>query len=168
MIQVTFEGKTWPEVTEQLAALIDEPQRSANDGELIALRNQLTDAFNTIEEKNARIAELEQRLATPAEEAPDENPTVAADSAPKTSEPAAPIEQDTVKDDVPDTATSEPERPKYDKATVREFLAEARNKGVNITEVLKPFGGRFPAVSEADYPALMEAAKKALAEKGAK
>lgn len=184
MINLNIEGKSWPEVTKQLAELVGEKQNAEEDldsareildlkSELAEARSNLNQAANIIqglradlEASRCRNAKLEQQLATPAEKTPDENPTP--DAALTASEQTA-----TASDTEPDPATdqstsSEPEQPKYDKAQVREFLAEARNKGVNITDVLKPFGGRFPAVKEEKYPALMEATKKALAEKGAK
>lgn len=179
MINLNIEGKTWPEVTQQLAELISEKQNAEADldsakeildlkSELAETRANLNQAANIIrglradlEASRCRNAELEKMLDD-AGEAPDENPTPEAEPV-----PVSDIEETVTTAPTAETAT-EPEQPKYDKAQVRKFLAEARNKGVNITDVLKPFGGRFPAVKEEDYPALMEATKAALAEKGAK
>ena len=186
MIHLNIEGKSWPEVTEQLANLAREHQVLGDEAkELGRLQGELTEAKaeinllrSLVKEKDTRIAELEA-LRTPVKvnmadpdaikpvkEAPAENPTTAAESEPGTRNSVAPTNTEPAAETAPAPATSE--QPTYKKEEVREFLAECRNKGVNITDVLKPFGGRFPVVDEEDYPALMEAAKKALADKGAK
>lgn len=179
MIHLNIEGKSWPEVTEQLANLVrehqvlgDETQELNNlQGELAEAKAEIKLLRDLLDKSGARILDLEDRLkenaVKPVEEAPDKNPTPAAEIAPDTSETAAPTEPANAPEDAPAPAT-ETEQPKYDKVQVREFLAGCREKGVNITDVLKPFGGRFPAVKGEDYPELMAAAKKALAEKGAK
>ena len=181
MIHLNIEGKSWPEVTEQLAGLIRENGQSTGDDaalreeleETRANLNQATGILQSmradLEASHRRIAELEAALATPAEEGPSaENPTTAAEPEQETCNSADASETDGAMNDAPAPATTEPAQPKYKKEDVRSFLAQAREKGVNITDVLKPFGGRFPSVDEKDYPALMEATKKALAEKGAK
>lgn len=184
MINVNIEGTSWSEVTEQLTGLIRKADQPCDDGAAMAERiyelkadleaagvmiddrdARIKELLEIVEAREVRIAELEQLLATP-EEGDTKNPTPAAEPAPETSETAAPTEPEPAAEVAPAPATTE--QPKYDKVQVREFLAECRNRGVNITDVLKPFGGRFPVVKEKDYPALMEAAKKALAEKGAK
>lgn len=177
MIHLNIEGKSWPEVTEQLANLVREtvrpsPEESDLRDELAEARSNLNRSASIIqglrddlEASRRRIVDLEQLLAD-EQEGDAENPTPAAAS---TASEQTATASDTAQGPAMDqSTTSEPEQPKYDKVQVKEFLAGCREKGVNITDVLKPFGGRFPAVKEEDYPALMEAAKKALADKEAK
>lgn len=157
MIEVKFHGTTWEEVEQQIAGMIRGEQADTNpalEKENRKLQTNLSDAQLIIERLEEELAESALRiegLEKQLSEVEKENPTPAPASEPEpvTTAPNA------------DTAT---EQPTYKKEEVRAFLASAREAGVDITKVLKPFGGRLPAVKEEDYPALMEAAKAALAE----
>lgn len=168
MIEVKFHGTTWEEVEQQIAGMIRGEQTDTNpalEKENRKLWNNLSNARSIIDDMEKELEASRQRIAE-LEKALDsidaENPTPAA--ATTASEQTATV-TDTESDPATGlSTTSKAEQPTYKKEEVRAFLASAREAGVDITKVLKPFGGRLPAVKEEDYPALMEAAKAALAE----
>jgi len=192
MIEVKINGGSWTELEQQIAGMIREGQQSGESDyktlyrehqsaceEIQYLREQqakadkevglarkkcakqedeLTALKAELDDAEKRIAELEKAL----DSIDAENPTPSA--ATTASEQTATV-TDTESDPATGlSTTSKAEQPTYKKEEVRAFLASAREAGVDITRVLKPFGGRLPAVKEEDYPALMEAAKAALAE----
>ena len=161
MIEVKFHGDSWAELEQQIAGMIREGQQSGEANPALEKENRklwddLSNAQLTIGQLEKELDAAEKRIAE-LEKAMNrieaENPTA------QTTNVAA---EETAKVAFPETVTNE--QPTYKKEEVRAFLASAREAGVDITQVLKPFGGRLPAVAEEDYPALMEAAKAALAE----
>jgi len=169
MIEVKINGGSWTELEQQIAGMIREGQQSGGANPALEKENRklwdnLSNAQSIIDEmekeleaSRQRIAELEKAL-----DCIEANPTPAA--ATPASEQTATV-TDTESDPATGlSTTSKAEQPTYKMEGVRAFLASAREAGVDITRVLKPFGGRLPAVKEEDYPALMEAAKAALAE----
>lgn len=165
MIEVKVHGDNWPDITRQIGNLI---QSSGGAAELDAalekknreLTDDLTKARLEAEVLRDELKKSEQRISVLETELDAACAEVARlmSAEPEAEEPDA----------APDENPPTPDQPAYKKEDVRAFLAEARGKGVNITDVLKPFGGRLPAVAEKDYPALMEAAKAAVAELEAK
>lgn len=161
MIEVKFHGDSWAELEQQIAGMIREGQQSGEANPALEKENRklwddLSNAQLTIGQLEKELDAAEKRIAE-LEKAMDkveaENPT-----------PNAATTADT-ETTAPTTGTDPaPEQPTYKMEEVRAFLSSAREAGVNIAQVLKPFGGRLPAVAEEDYPALMDAAKAALAE----
>ena len=190
MIQVHIEGASWLDVRKQLSDMVAGIETQTNvpasmeeledhladvtaeklwlEEKVEDLTAQLSRAEEELERLSARCKELEEKLEGEGCDKPDANPSSAATHEDETPNSAAPTEPVPAAETAPDPAGDDPEGPTYDKIAVRTFLAECRNKGVNITEVLKPFGGQFTAVSADRYPELMDAARKALAEKEAK
>jgi hypothetical protein len=106
---------------------------------------------------------------------PDENPSTAAEQDLSNSAAAEPTKntettvEPTDAEPAPETAaapaTSEPEPPKLKKEDVRAVLMDARAKGIDLTEILKPYGGKLSSVEASDYAAVVAAAKKAMGAK---
>ena len=169
MIQVHIQAETWAEVEQQLAGLIRTGQQTPGDEELKRRLNDVEKELflakrrcgiqeGQLAEKDERIAELETRLKNDGEDAPSPQKDAPAE-AEKATDPEPTPEHE---------AEPEPEQPSIEKADLRAFLAKAREDGVNIAEILQPFGGRFPDVKPEDYPALKKATEAALAELEAK
>ena len=172
MIQVNVQGSAWSEIAQELRKMVDgtslpnstnpdqEPDElaefkklyQASSDELELAKRRCRMRMEQLEEKDLEISRLKKLL--------DEAPV-------KNEEPQNAEESEQMTTDEPAEPT-EPEQPAIKKADLREFLAKAREKGVNIAEILQPFGGRFPDVKPEDYYALLQATEAALAELEAK
>ena len=172
MIQVHVQGSAWSEIAQELRKMVDgtslpnstkTDQESdelaefkklyqARSDELELAKRRCRIQMEQLEEKDLEISRLKKLL----DEAPAKGEEAQNADEPEqmtTDEPAEP---------------TEPEQPAIKKADLREFLAKAREKGVNIAEILQPFGGRFPDVKPEDYPALKKATEAAMTELEAK
>jgi chromosome segregation ATPase len=139
---------------QRIAALTD--LVSKRDAELAKLEKELGAAMarigdnddviagliGNIEEADKIIADLRTRLEDAANEMPETPDPNQIEAYPETEEGK-----------------------EYKKEDVRAVLVQAREKGINIAEILSNFGGTLGAVKEEDYPALVEDVRDAIADK---
>lgn len=161
MIKVNIEitAPTLPDALEELQSFCRDGQGQAPSG--AEAQEESVIQFPAAPRKDNEEGVPNENPSTAAEQ--DLSNSAAAEPTANTEMTVAPTETEPAPETAPAPATSE--QPKLKKEDVRAVLMDARAKGIDLTEILKPYGGKLSAVEASDYEAVVAAAKKAMGAK---